>query len=1848
MIQFILVLAIAAPLPAANSRADNSEPPAGREAETANEGAIQVASAAADGIFVIDHRAFGGPGGIIRIDPLTRVQTEVSSQGNFTEPFRGAIEATGTMVVVDLDGRIVRVNLATGAQSVVSSGGNLAHPVAITVAPNGDLLVVDWNGPGVLRVNPLTGAQTVVYPVPLLGATGIAVAPNDDIFVSDQGSRAIYKVNPATGSLSTVTSGGNLVGPNDIAFGPNGEFYVLDGANGGSVFRLDSVTGSQTLVASSGDLRGPPGMAVAPNGDIFVTVQSGPNASMGVVRIDPATGAQAPVSSGGLFRFPSGVVVVGAVPPMPKDLFALAGSASPWSTTSGGTVEFSYTLTNKAPRPAETARIEIVVPPSLTFVSATSSQGTCTPAAPPLPADRKVTCVLGTVPAFSPNNQATATLRVTTSATGPLSMSASGATAQPDTLTANNSATVSVNNWTSAPHLRTTPCCSLSAVTGRDGSIYALGQIFGSGSAGERFNPTTQQWTRLPALPTDRIDMAAAAGADGRIYTFGGYIHAATTDLPTVEAYNPTTGAWESRAPMRTARFLGAAVAANDGRIYVMGGAQFSSGLIDVVEAYDPVTDSWSTRAPMPTPRRAFAAALGPDGRIYAIGGGASGSYVNTVEIYDSATNSWSVGTPMPRARAALAAATGPDGRIYVLGGQFSNGVVVDVVEAYDPRTDTWTTVAPMPSARLTLGATTSLDGRIFAIGGGTSQAVEIYSTASGGPGLNLTVAAPDRLNVVGGQYTPNPFDVMATVRNDGAEAATNVVANLSLPPGLSFATDTSPQRNISSLAPGEQRSVSWSVRGAGQTQDSVLNYFVSVSAANATGQNVPRHIYLPAGALTADGFAPLIGGNAGDVTIDIRGGGFIGGAAVHLGPIVAQDTTVVSAEHIRARFDLRGVPAGGLQLRVANPNGLSATAPGLFTVSEGGKGDLVVNLVGPSAVRGGREPVLYLLLTNQGLVDANDITVDVSRLVRSSGSGRSTQAPTAFAEPGEPTFQVSSVKPGGTVSVPIRLAPVQPGSCADTEVTTRRVRCDELPREADKKDELLFLAEAALGGVKAIIEQTCPGTDNSASLRCQSLMDVRTFSEIGIFGMYDSLVSLLGVWEEKCRKDNKDDRCRRVAALAATLANKKSVLRAERAKAESDMAVYCNAPGTFSQRYCVKLETLKAALEDLDTKYTQLQVKLNTMHINCGQASLPPAGIGPFSSLTVQSSRGSMPLLASDDETLRSLLAPVEETLSASMMTCRLDSIDPNEKFGSSGVGSPRYVQGAILPYEVAFENKAVATAPAQEVVITDQLDTARFDLLTFEVGPITFGETVVIPPPGRRHFSSDVDLRPAKDLILRVSAGIELDTGTATWRFTSLDPGTMLPTQDPFAGFLPPNLVPPQGEGSVLFTVRPKPGLTTGTQIKNEARIVFDENAPIDTPEWLNTIDISKPVSQVLALSPVQAAPTFPVNWSGADLGAGVQDYSIFVSENSGPFATWQANTTATSAIFTGQAGKTYAFYSVARDQAGNQEDVTAVPDATTRVMGDTVAPTTMASVVPPPNGASWNMADVTVTLSASDNAGGLGVAETYYAIDNPSCNPNALATCSTYASPFVISGEGAHTVTFFSKDNEGNFEAMKSQTVRIDRTPPATHAVPSVAPLSNGWYRLGTTIALTAGDNLSGVARTEYNLDNAGWLPYPGPIAVSAGAHTLRYRSVDVAGNQEPEKTLVPPDLTVTTAIEESGPYAAGQTVHIINTVRNLGGSMAASERVFLMDRLPAGAVYRGAAGPGVTCTHTSPDVACERTGLAGGASFSVRIEVQLPPRTPGGGTHLNQVEVDPRNDVGESNELNNRGQVSIPVQ
>ncbi len=368
-------------------------------------------------------------------------------------------------------------------------------------------------------------------------------------------------------------------------------------------------------------------------------------------------------------------------------------------------------------------------------------------------------------------------------------------------------------------------------------------------------------------------------------------------------------------------------------------------------------------------------------------------------------------------------------------------------------------------------------------------------------------------------------------------------------------------------------------------------------------------------------------------------------------------------------------------------------------------------------------------------------------------------------------------------------------------------------------------------------------------------------------------------------------------------------------------------------------------------------------------------------------------------------LLKTLLKTFPASVITSR----DPNDKFGAAGATALRQISaGEPLRYIIVFENVASATAAAQEVIITDQLDLSVVDPNSFLLGPLSIGNKQLVPPPASSEFTGTIDLRPANNLIAKVVAGLNKETGLVTWKFTSLDPVTGLSTSDALAGFLPPNTNPPDGEGSVFFTVSPRPELPTGTEVLNQASIIFDENAPIQTPTWLNTLDNSSPASHVLPLAAIQSSSSFNVQWAGTDLGSGIKDYTVFVSQDGQPYTVWLANVTATEATFTGQEGSVYAFYSLARDLTDNHEATKTVAEATTTIASG--ADLSIANVAS--SNAVVTGSSVTYTLTVTNH--GPGMATSVTVVDTLSA-ATTLVSCSATGSQMCGGSGNVSTVSF-----------------------------------------------------------------------------------------------------------------------------------------------------------------------------------------------------------------------------------------
>ena len=97
--------------------------------------------------------------------------------------------------------------------------------------------------------------------------------------------------------------------------------------------------------------------------------------------------------------------------------------------------------------------------------------------------------------------------------------------------------------------------------------------------------------------------------------------------------------------------------------------------------------------------------------------------------------------------------------------------------------------------------------------------------------------------------------------------------------------------------------------------------------------------------------------------------------------------------------------------------------------------------------------------------------------------------------------------------------------------------------------------------------------------------------------------------------------------------------------------------------------------------------------------------------------------------------------------------------------------------------------------------------------------------------------------------------------------------------------------------------------------------------------------------------------MSWSGQDDadGSGIAAYDIYVSDNGGPFNPFLLNTTDVTATFTGAAGHTYGFYSVATDNVGHVEAPPLAPDATIQVLGASATTTLQPSQESPAYGDS-----------------------------------------------------------------------------------------------------------------------------------------------------------------------------------------------------------------------------------------------------------------------------------------------------
>ena len=670
----------------------------------------------------------------------------------------------------------------------------------------------------------------------------------------------------------------------------------------------------------------------------------------------------------------------------------------------------------------------------------------------------------------------------------------------------------------------------------------------------------------------------------------------------------------------------------------------------------------------------------------------------------------------------------------------------------------------------------------------------------------------------------------------------------------------------------------------------------------------------------------PASGGIGGQVTLQVAGSGFDPGSTFVLkngGTTLtpAQVTVSIDTYGIGGALDLTNAAVGSYDVVVTTPTGM-VTAAGAFTVQPVSPPQLGAYVLAPSAVRQGLPATYFLNYSNPGNTDVYLVPVFL-------------QTPAAYS---------------GLLLTPLLAPPATNGQVLK-DFSNLSITVD--PKMTTDRANILLLLPVVPAGSSGTVAFSLTSPPTAAHGSSYTL-NASVSAPFGLDSQgtiaANNMSGLLASAQDYALNTYGVTLTAQDLASMATYAT--SALANEIAAGQQALLLSGGGrPVLFSVSQLVDdVAAYGASLEGYRAQVSPPQVVASAVvHPRgggggggggnvCSGAPLPPGTScqddhKPFPTPPSNGNCNSIVNLLYGDKAPPSCTPPKPPACPSGHCDGNpVNSLDPNEIDGPTGVGTSHYTQAnSPFGYSIEFENSATATASAQDVTVTNQIDVSKLDPSTFQLGPISFGPFTLTPPKGSTSFTQAVDLRPNQNVVLNVQAGLNTTSGLATWTFTSLDPATYLATTDATAGFLPPDSNPPAGIGHVTYTINPLAAVADAAQICNSASIVFDTNAAIATTPFCNTKDVSAPTSMVQAL-PAKSSPMFTVSWTGSDTGSGVGTYTIYVSDNGGAFTAWLTGTAATSGVFTGVPNHTYGFYSIATDLVGNVEAAKTMAEAST----------------------------------------------------------------------------------------------------------------------------------------------------------------------------------------------------------------------------------------------------------------------------------------------------------------------------
>jgi hypothetical protein len=366
-----------------------------------------------------------------------------------------------------------------------------------------------------------------------------------------------------------------------------------------------------------------------------------------------------------------------------------------------------------------------------------------------------------------------------------------------------------------------------------------------------------------------------------------------------------------------------------------------------------------------------------------------------------------------------------------------------------------------------------------------------------------------------------------------------------------------------------------------------------------------------------------------------------------------------------------------------------------------------------------------------------------------------------------------------------------------------------------------------------------------------------------------------------------------------------------------------------------------------------------------------------------------------------------------------------------------------------------------------------------------------------------------------------------------TPMDPPTMLPaaggTVD--VGWLP---VDPIGAGPTTYTLTwdtTDPFTAPHTVVTTDLSTVISGTdgvtyfAIIQADDGSGTLSDPSAVAQATAdgappVSTFSASPASPDGshgWYKSSVSA-----TITIEETGTGLQTLTVNGTDVSADFPIAFPPDPSFYPVpivqgvnnfdffGTDVAGNVES----PDVTATVKLDSVAPTCAVAV----SSSGPTSQTITATITAGDAAPGSGVDQIQYTFVPRSTTPTGgtVWTSASGASTHTVAPAGRLTLFARSVDMAGNLSVAQSADVFFDATAPSTAlvTVPGSPTGPSGTWLHAPTLSLVVTD-ADPSTTTYYSWNSTDTVNTIGTVPVvpsGVGTQTLRYFSVDTAGNKE----------------------------------------------------------------------------------------------------------------------------------------